>query len=191
MPRPNRQRAVYAEDHLAQRIANERTERGWTIDGLAKRMTDAGCNMTGSAIFKIEKGEPRRRIVVDELVAFSQVLGIPVDELLMPPETARKAEVLQLVAAWHTATVQHRQTLHDVNESREALRRYMEAHPDAGDDLVGVLTEWADDTFDEGDREYEIAFEYWNLTGNEMWRRRFQELFDQKTAEMNVARDGE
>ena len=98
MPRPNKHREIFAEDHLAQRIAAERDrpDRKWTNDGLAKRMTDAGCPMTGSAIFKIEKGEPRRRIVVDELVTFAKVFAIPMEELLIPPGVAAARELKRL-----------------------------------------------------------------------------------------------
>ena len=191
MPRPNRQRAVYAEDHLARRIAAERTERAWTIDGLAKRMTDAGCNMTGSAIFKIEKGEPRRRIVVDELVAFSQVFGIPLDELLMPPETARKAEVIRLVAAWHAATAQHARTLGELNDAREALSGYVAAHPESTADLAETLQAWADEAVDEGDREPQLAFQMWSLTGDEEWRVRLVDSMNRVIDEVTATRDGE
>jgi transcriptional regulator with XRE-family HTH domain len=180
---------VFAEDHLAQRIAAERTERGWTIDGLAQRMTEAGCSMTGSAIFKVEKGEPRRRIVVDELVAFSQVFGIPVDELLMPPETARKAEVIRLVLAWHTATVEHTRTLRDLHDASGAIRRYVSDHPDVVPELAEILEVWADETFDEGDREFEVAFEMWSLTEDEQWRARFVAQMNRRIDE--ATKDGE
>ena len=86
MPRPNEQRAIHSEAGLARRIAFEREARGWTLDGLAKRMTDVGCPIHSSAIYKIESNDPPRRITVDELVGFSRVLGIPVEELLLPPE---------------------------------------------------------------------------------------------------------
>jgi len=93
---------VFAEDNLAERIAAEREAHGWTNDGLAKRMTDAGCPMTGSAIFKIEKAEPRRRIVVDELVAFSRVFGIPIEQLLLDPELVAEQEVIDKLNAVNT-----------------------------------------------------------------------------------------
>jgi hypothetical protein len=50
-------------------------------------MTLAGCPMYPTTIYKIEKGEKgkRRRITVDELVAFSRVFGIGVEELLALP----------------------------------------------------------------------------------------------------------
>jgi transcriptional regulator with XRE-family HTH domain len=72
--------------NVARRIAHEREARAWSYAGLAERMSRAGCAIDASAIFKIEKGEPRRRITVDEMVAFAEVFGVPVDELLLPME---------------------------------------------------------------------------------------------------------
>lgn len=94
MPRPHRQRSVFAEDYLAARITSEREKRGWTLEGLAKRMTDVGCPLAPSAIYKVEQGQPRRRIVVDELVAFSRVFGIPVDQLLLDPKIEAAKRVI-------------------------------------------------------------------------------------------------
>jgi hypothetical protein len=83
MPRPNRQRSVHAEAQLAQHIVVERDRLGWTNESLAKRMTDLGCPIRDSAIYKIEKGEPRRRITVDELVGFALAFDMSVIDLLL------------------------------------------------------------------------------------------------------------
>ena len=99
-PRQNKPRSVLAEEHLAERIAAERDARGWTNDGLARRMTDAGCPITGSAIFKIEKSQPRRRIVVDELVAFARVFGIPMEQLTTAPEVWQVERLAPLLEDW-------------------------------------------------------------------------------------------
>jgi len=82
MSRPNKQRSIGAETRLAERIAVERAARGWSLETLANAMSECGCSIDQSAIYKIEKGEPRRRITVDELVAFSDVWAIPVERLL-------------------------------------------------------------------------------------------------------------
>jgi transcriptional regulator with XRE-family HTH domain len=47
-------------------------------------MTKAGAPMNQSAIWKIENGKPRRRITVDEAIAFAKVFEVPLDELLTP-----------------------------------------------------------------------------------------------------------
>jgi len=85
MPRVNVGRTVNAEQALAQRIAHERTRRGWSLDGLAVRMRDAGCPIATSAIYKIESGDPPRRITVDELVALAKVFEYDdLSDLLRP-----------------------------------------------------------------------------------------------------------
>lgn len=94
MPRPNKPRAVAYEEQLAQRIRVEREARDLTYERLAEKMTEAGCPIQGSAIFKIEKGDPPRRITVNELMAFSQVFGIRVPELLVSAELASRKAAL-------------------------------------------------------------------------------------------------
>jgi transcriptional regulator with XRE-family HTH domain len=95
--RPNKPREVYAENYLAARIISERETRGWSLEGLAKRMTAAGCAINQSAIYKIEQGQPRRRITVDELVAFSRVFGLPLDDLLTDPLLWRARQIAPLL----------------------------------------------------------------------------------------------
>jgi transcriptional regulator with XRE-family HTH domain len=95
--RPNKPRRVYAEDYLAARIASERQAQGWSLEGLAERMTKAGCAINQSAIYKIEQGQPRRRITVDELVAFSRVFGLPLDDLLTDPALWRARQIAPLL----------------------------------------------------------------------------------------------
>ena len=97
MARLNKGRTIAAEANLADRIRMEREARSLTNEGLAKLMTDAGCSMHGSAIHKIENGEPRRRISVDELVAFASVFETSVEELLTPVELLRKERAKQVV----------------------------------------------------------------------------------------------
>lgn len=97
MPRPNAARLPGAEDDLARRVAYERDKRGWSTEGLAARMTAAGCPIQQSAIWKIENGKPRRRITVDELLAFAEVFGTDITGLLQPPELVISSEVHALL----------------------------------------------------------------------------------------------
>jgi transcriptional regulator with XRE-family HTH domain len=95
--RPNKPREVYAESYLADRIASERARQRMSLEGLATRMTKAGCAINQSAIYKIEQGQPRRRITVDELVAFSRVFGLPLDDLLTDPVLVRAGQIAPLL----------------------------------------------------------------------------------------------
>jgi transcriptional regulator with XRE-family HTH domain len=98
MARPNRRRSIEGESNLARRVQREREYRGMSYETLAKAMTAAGCSIQASAIFKIEKGDPPRRITVDELVAFADVFEVEIDDLLTPVEvlrTQRGKKILQ------------------------------------------------------------------------------------------------
>lgn len=83
MPRPNQPRTIDKERTLARRIVELRDQRGFTNESLARRMTDAGCPIRDSAIYKIEKGTPPRRITVDELFGFAAAFEMPVTDLLI------------------------------------------------------------------------------------------------------------
>jgi transcriptional regulator with XRE-family HTH domain len=86
MARQNPPRTVGIEENIAQRIASERRKRNLSYERLAKLLTEAGCPIQASAIYKIERARPRRRITVDELVALSTVFETPVEDLLTPME---------------------------------------------------------------------------------------------------------
>jgi transcriptional regulator with XRE-family HTH domain len=86
-------RATFA----AERITREREGRELSYEALAKFMNDQGCPLAGSAIYRIEKGDPPRHITVDELVAFANVFDTTVPDLLAPMELVRKEKARELV----------------------------------------------------------------------------------------------
>src|SRR5688500_9413399 len=96
MPRPNPPRTIHSEENLRRRIALEREERGQSYETLAGLMTELGCAIPGSALHKIEKGKPPRKVAVDELIALSEVWGLPVLDLLMPLELRNQQRAQEL-----------------------------------------------------------------------------------------------
>src|SRR5829696_3930790 len=96
MSRLNPQRSIGGEDNLARRIERERTARGLSYEALAKHLTEVGCSIQGSAIYKIEKADPPRRITVDELLALTRVFDASIEDLLTPIEVLddRRAQEL-------------------------------------------------------------------------------------------------
>lgn len=84
MPRRNPERRRPEERWAAERIEWEQKQRGWTNAQLAEAMTKVGCHLDPSAMYKIYRGSPRRSISVEELAAFSEVLDVPVQDLLQP-----------------------------------------------------------------------------------------------------------
>lgn len=128
MPRPNPTRSLQSETNLARRIAFEREERGWTYEGTAKRLTDAGCAIQSSAIYKIEKSDPPRRISVDELVGFAKVFDLSVEELLVPMELIHDQRAMEIIKEMQDAGA----TLAaSTTQLRQAMVRYLDLGPDA------------------------------------------------------------
>jgi transcriptional regulator with XRE-family HTH domain len=134
--------------------------------------------MTGSAIFKIEKSEPRRRIVVDELVAFAQVFGVPLDELLLPPEVAVSKELGRLVVEWDQARKAADEAEQTRDEAWAALEAYIPSQHLAEPALERVITDWASARFDDDSKDFEIAYRMWKITGTDHWRDRVKAAFD-------------
>lgn len=132
MPRPNVLRTLHSEAGLARRIAHEREVRGWSYEGLAKRLTDVGCAIQGSAIYKIERGTPRRRITVDELVGFSQVFDIDVPELLLAPELVDDRQIREVVQGLAWAVDGLHFAVKRANEQVWAIHHLL-CHPDHGE----------------------------------------------------------
>lgn len=90
MPRKTEGRTVGGEANLAERVRVERERKGWSYERLAEQMKAAGCPTQSAAMFRIEKGDPPRRITVDELIAFARVFGTTEADLLKPVELIRK-----------------------------------------------------------------------------------------------------
>lgn len=142
MPRPNPPRSLRSETNLARRVAHERDRLGWTYEGLAKRMTDAGCSIQPSAIYKIEKADPPRRITVDELVAFAVVFETSVEDLLKPLELLQAEGLRALFEIWEGAQGRARQEAELVESMRDKVRQYVEDHPGMDEHLQRFVREW-------------------------------------------------
>lgn len=167
MARPNRRRSIEGESNLARRIQREREYRGMSYEALAKAMTSAGCSIQASAIFKIEKGDPPRRITVDELVAFADVFEVEIDDLLTPVEvlrTQRGKKILQEIDDADGAFIEAVGRLmngyseyFDLAAYEPDMREYIDNHrfsfdvanerahsPILGVEVDGVVVEWDD-----------------------------------------------
>jgi transcriptional regulator with XRE-family HTH domain len=90
--------AVASEEVLIRRVVAERELRGWSPALLAQKMTEAGCPMAQSSIWKMEHGNPHRKITLDETLCFARVFGTSLDDLLLPPELRTDRKALRLVA---------------------------------------------------------------------------------------------
>lgn len=155
MPRPRPPRELVSEKNVARRVAYEREQRGWSYAGLALRMEKKGCKIDQSALYKIEKAKPPRRITVDELVAFGEVFELSLVELTTPLETIVSARMLELLSACRAHYEALRDTIGDtvnymesVEPSEVLYRQNLQKNPDYQlmVELVARFTSAADAT---------------------------------------------
>ena len=69
------------EKKMGQNIRKIRIEKGLTQEQLSAKMQVSGCDITRSALAKIEVGQ--RHIYLDEIKLFKEILGIGFDELFI------------------------------------------------------------------------------------------------------------
>jgi transcriptional regulator with XRE-family HTH domain len=123
-----------ADDWAAERIAYERRRRGWSTAELARRVTAAGCKINQSSVWHIENGQPRRKVSTGEAVAFAEVFGISLDELMRPPDDPEKlaADIARLdsdLQQWEFDGRDLRDRLKGLARRYEALSDQLESHP--------------------------------------------------------------
>jgi transcriptional regulator with XRE-family HTH domain len=185
-PRPNRPRSIHAEAHLVEWIVRERDARKMTNEGLAKRMTDLGCPMSGSAIFKIEKADPPRRIVVDELVAFARVFDVDVADLLLPPDVAADRNLSRDLRAWSAAAdraTRAQEALDEAETEAAAAWTLVKERVQGNPQLTAILDRQlaevlAESPLEVGSEEARRAYFMASATGDPIWLERFPRLKD-------------
>ena len=126
VPRPNPGRVIGAEETFADRVRIERERRGWSYEATAQALTDAGCPVQSSAIYKIEKAENRRRITLDEAVAFARVFGASLDELLRPVDEARADRIRELIEQFTEVRIRSSVAAEELQTVSDALRAWFD-----------------------------------------------------------------
>jgi transcriptional regulator with XRE-family HTH domain len=89
--------AGLSEENAAERVRLERERRGWSTGELAKRMTEAGYPINQSSVWRIESGEPRRRINLNEAIGFAKVFDLSLEDFL-GPSTSPEEKIMQELA---------------------------------------------------------------------------------------------
>ena len=163
MPRQNLNRSLQSEANVARRITMERERRGWTLEGTAKRMTDIGCTIGHTAIYKIEKGDPPRRISVDELVAFASVFGMGVEELLVPEGVVLDRATVEVFHRWVDARNRYSRASQDERNAIADLRNLLAKQGGTvRTAMERAMRTWIVSTYPTADLEE--ALEYFALT---------------------------
>ena len=71
---------VYVEKQIGKNIRRIRERAGMTQEILAAKLQLRGCDITRSAVAKIEVGQ--RHLYVDELILLKEIFGVSYDEIL-------------------------------------------------------------------------------------------------------------
>lgn len=138
MPRPNPLRSIDGEKALAQRIAYEREERGWTYAGLASRMTSVGCPIQASALYKIEKSNPPRGISVDELIALKRVFELELDDLVQPMADKAGKQLRHLMVTMQGLLIERQRLDAEFKVALTAVQKFVADHPQAMTSMAAV-----------------------------------------------------
>ncbi len=79
---------VAVEKKIGENIRRMRIQRNMTQEVLSAKMQVAGCDITRSALAKIEVGQ--RHLYPDELIALKKILAVSYEELLKIEESTEK-----------------------------------------------------------------------------------------------------
>lgn len=122
---------LYSEGNAAARIGLEREVRGWSTTELAARMTKAGVPMNQTAIWRIENGNPRRKITLDEALGFARVFELPLEELMSPPLEGVDIEGRRVVQEAVEAFYELREAEDRLHHAVVAVAEYIAGRPDS------------------------------------------------------------
>jgi transcriptional regulator with XRE-family HTH domain len=113
------------EAAVVQRVTAERERRGMSREAMAQALTDAGCPLAAGAVVRLESG--RRRVTLNETIAYSVVLDLPLVELvnLSPGLDSHirelRAEARRLQAEAERLDAQRQATLAQLDDVREKV----------------------------------------------------------------------
>ena len=71
---------IWVEKRIGKNIRNIRERIGLTQENLAVQLQLKGCDITRSAVAKIEVGQ--RHLYVDEIILIKEILNVSFDEIL-------------------------------------------------------------------------------------------------------------
>ncbi|MFJ8308764.1 MULTISPECIES: helix-turn-helix transcriptional regulator [unclassified Streptomyces] len=122
---------LYSEGNVAARVALEREVRGWSTTELAERVTKAGVKLNQTAVWRIENGNPRRRINLDEALGFARVFELPLEELMSPPLEGLDVDGRRLVQEAVEAFYESRDVQDRLHHAVVAIAEHIKTHPES------------------------------------------------------------
>lgn len=120
---------------------------------MAKRMSDLGCAIQHTAIYKMVKADPPRRVTVDELVAFARVFDLGVEELLLPVEAVTNRHVKAAFAEWANAVSESDKAHRRVGEARASISELLKNHPETRVSVEDEMGRYVTDNYGYSEEE--------------------------------------
>ena len=123
-----------AQDSVVERLRSELETRGWSQSELSRQLAalKPPYHLSQGAISRMLAYDNPREITVDDLLAFVRVLGIPLDEFVLP------AAVSDDVGGWgaYMTAVERlerlREAVSDYEDALAKARQMIESHPGLG-----------------------------------------------------------
>lgn len=148
-----------SEQNFAQRLQEEMAKQGLSQAKLAKRLGDLGWPLHQSAISKIlnpAEGHARRSVSIDEAMAFSRALDVPLPALLVPTFMSEVGELSNMIG---TAFGHYKDSLTEWKRFDEMAKSIAElAKRDPASRSIVEKSMWATDLQAESDPSVETKF---------------------------------
>ena len=130
--------ALVAEATVARRIRFERENRDWSPAKLAQQMTAAGYPLNQSAIWRIENGDPPRRVNLEEAVGFAKVFEMGLEDLITPVGAMATPELRRRLRNVLEATRAYQEAEAAAYRAVEALADYADSRPEQADVIKDI-----------------------------------------------------
>lgn len=148
---------------FGENVRKNRERKQMSQDDLAEAMAARGWPWHQSTVYKVEHGT--RRTEAFELHDLAQILGIPMNNLFVPPAELNEAAFVSLSGvrlrrAWEKTAAAARELLAAIAESERTLERHAgskfgRVHEALGELRADLEERTLDSAFDEGAYRYE------------------------------------
>ncbi len=97
-------------------------------------------------MYKVEQGQPRRRITVDELVALARVFETSVEDLLVDPKLLALRAVVPLLAEWRDLQGRRYRVLEEIRTRQAEIEEQVkEMAADSPEVIATIRAYWEAD----------------------------------------------
>lgn len=135
MPRRGQLSHRAEELYAIHRLEWEMKQRSLSYAQVADLLTEAGHPTQPTAIHRLLRGEPRRRLTLNEAAAIADIFDISLSELLLEKDVMLGAKANELLRELQLATRQISDALGNYRSALEAISAYIERGQEFNDAL--------------------------------------------------------